>query len=299
MIPFGRAQMTQHYFALWGELASAMMLTSSDVATPSFGFGGGVGLGYEMQYEHFLLQTGLHINGAQENFRLRDGKYALRTSTDSEGYIFDFWYKQENRIDKYSLASVQIPLLLGGEFNRFYFLAGAKVNIHLFAKAHASGIYSSLGDYDPMIDEFEDMPNHQFFSDYNAVSDENYSFKHDVLLSGEFGLRLGNLYRASADSKVRLAIYLDYGLLDCHTAGDKELVSLAQTFNAGDMKTSVQPHNYLSTKAAINPAHSLQVGIKLTYLLSGKSSKSRYCPMCNDNFVPRKHKKKCVICKFY
>lgn len=294
-----QAQVAQHYFALWGEVGGTMMLTRSDKASPAIGVGGGVGMGYEMQYNQFLLQTGLHINGAIEKLKLKNGDFVLRSSIDTEDYIFDFWYHQKDRKDNYTVTSLQIPLLFGGEFNRFYFLAGAKANIKIYSKAHASGVYSSLGDYEPMIDPFEDMPNHQFFSNYYAVSEEKCRFNFDVLLSGEIGIRFGNLYRTSSDrSKVRLAIYADYGLLDCHVKGDKDIVSLAQTFNAGDMRTSIHPHHFLSTKDATNPVHNLQVGIKLTYLLNSKVGKKRFCPMCNDEFVPRKYKKKCVICLY-
>lgn len=275
------------------------MLTHSDKATPAVGVGGGVGLGYELQYNKFLMQTGFHINGALEKLKLKDGDFVLRASIDSEDYIFDFWYHQKERKDNYAMTSLQIPLMFGGEFDRFYFLLGAKANINIYSKSHASGIYSSLGDYEPMIDVFEDMPNHQFFSNYYAVSEEKCKFNFDVLISGEIGIRFGNLYRTNSDrSKVRLALFVDYGLLDCHVKGNNEIVSLAQTFNAGDMQTSIHPHHFLSTKDATSAVHNLQFGIKLTYLLTTKPSRRNYCPMCNDEFVPHKYKKKCVICDY-
>ena len=275
------------------------MLTHSDKATPAIGVGSGVGLGYELQYNKFLMQTGLHINGALEKLKLKDGDFVLKTSVDTEDYIFDFWYHQKDRKDNYTMTSLKIPILFGGEFGRFYFLLGAKANINIYAKAHASGIYSSLGDYEPMIDVFEDMPNHQFFSNYYAVLEEKCKFNFDMFLSGEIGILFGNLYRTnSAPSKVRLALCADYGLLDCHIKGNNDIVSLAQTFNAGDMQTSIHPHHFLSTEDATSAVHNLQIGIKLTYLLSTKPSRRNYCLMCNDEFVPHKYKKKCVICDY-
>ena len=293
----GQAQVVQHFFAIWGEVGTAMMLTRSDKISPIIGIGGGGGFGYEMQYSSFIIQTGVHINSSREWLNIQDGDYVLRNSIDSEGYMFDFWYHQAKRKDDYRTTSCQIPLLLGGEFKHLYFLVGAKANIHLYTNARSSGIYSSLGDYEPMIDVFEDMPNHQFFTDYTAVSEEKYKFNFDVLISGEIGIKIGNYDRANRErSKFRIAIYADYGLLDCHVIGDNEMISFTQSFNAADMQTSIHPHHFLSTKYSSNAVHNLQVGIKLSYLINLKNDKKWYCPNCNEVYTPRRRSRKCTTC---
>ena len=101
-----RAQEAEHYFAFWGEGGAALRLSVPAPDKIPIGAGGGGGLGYELNYNRFIMQIGLHANTTWER------------QADEEAY--------------YHYISMQTPLLFGGEFNHLYFLAGGKFDLNVF-----------------------------------------------------------------------------------------------------------------------------------------------------------------------
>lgn len=275
-------QSPTHGFILWGEAGVSMLMTSApqDVK-PLPGPLAGLGLGYELFYRGFVFQTGLQLRYRQAGFRLPDGEFVLEDVTDSERWVFDYHYSQTSRRDRYSAAQLQLPLLFGGEWSGVSLMVGAKVNLSLYGRATAKGVYSTAGDYEPFIDWFEDMPNHQFFTDYMAASEEQYIFRPEVQLSAEIGYTWHFDGRSiyESDHKLRLSLMVDYGLLDSHKQGEGALVTLPESFQADDMQSPIQVHHLLGTAVASSKVQPLSIGIKLTYILNPKHRRYR-CMLC-------------------
>jgi len=275
-------QSPTHGFILWGETGVSMMMTSvpQDVK-PLPGPLAGLGLGYELFYRGFVFQMGLQLRYRQAGFRLPDGEHVLEDVTDSERWVFDYHYTQTSRRDRYSAAQLQLPLLFGGEWSGVSLLVGAKVNLSLYGRATAKGIYSTAGDYEPLIDWFEEMPNHQFFTDYQAAGEERYFFRPEVQLSAEIGYTWHFDGRSiyESDHKLRLSLMVDYGLLDSHKQGEGTPVTLPESFLADDIQSPIQVRHLLGTSVASSAVRPLSIGIKLTYILNPKHRRYR-CILC-------------------
>lgn len=276
-------QSPTHGFIVWSEAGVSMMMTSApQEVKPLPGPLVGLGLGYELFYRGFVFQTGLQLRYRQTGFRLPDGEYVLEDVTDSERWAFDYHYTQTSRRDRYSAAQLQLPLLFGGEWSGVSLLVGAKVSLSLYGRAKAKGVYSAAGDYEPFIDWFEDMPNHQFFTDYQAASEEQYLFSPEVQLSVEIGYTWcfdgRSIYEN--DHKLRLSLMVDYGLLDSHKQGKGTPVTLPESFLADDMQSPIQVHHLLGTSVVSSAVRPLSVGIKLTYILNPKHRRYR-CVLCD------------------
>lgn len=277
-----RAQVAEHYFALWGEGGASLMLCDNQQVTTLIGTGGGIGLGYELNYNRFIMQLGVHANSALERLAIADAEYTFPGFMDSERFTYTLLCHQQQRKDNYTRVSLQTPLLFGGEFNHMYFLVGAKFNLHVYTVTNTSALYSASGIYEGMIDVFEHMPNHQFFTAHELTCQEKYRFNYDVLVSGELGLNWNLQQIRYTKPKIRLALYADYGLLDSHLPGDNKIIDFGYMTTAKDLKTCIRTHNYLSTNEAKTAIHHLQFGLKLTFLFGGKTHENHVCRFCPD-----------------
>lgn len=266
--------------------------------SPSIGGGAAIGVGYELGLDHWIGQIGMGARLMQTGYKVENTSYRLEKQFDSQNVLFDYLLDENGRRDKYTSAILEIPLLTGGRWNQFYFLLGAKCMIPLRTDASASARYTARGDYEPYIDIFGDMPNHQFFTNQEGKTAERYHMKVNVAVHGEIGVQLGqNVYRRYGKVRpvVRLALAVDYGILDMHTAGDKEMLHYTPVYNSINMSSTIVPTNYLSTRLA-NATRPLIVGLKLTYLLEMREDQP--CMICHDDYAPRhNYRRKCKACQ--
>lgn len=101
-----QAQEAEHYFVLWNEGSASFVFPTDQQTGTQIGAGGGLGVGYELNFNHFILQTGAYAHAAQERLN-----------------------QQPNSC---TCVYLQAPLLFGGEFGHLYFLTGAKFNVNVF-----------------------------------------------------------------------------------------------------------------------------------------------------------------------
>ena len=81
---------------------------------------------------------------------------------DTEGDIFNMHVHVDKSRDLAHMVNLNIPLLVGGEWGRFYFLVGPKVSLNLYGSTSSVAQITTYGEYDRYYDDFYDMPNHQF-----------------------------------------------------------------------------------------------------------------------------------------
>ena len=275
----------QSYISVWGEVGESSLLTSlTDVDTKaSFGIGGGVGGGYEMHVDRFIWTVGLHIHPMLTSFNLGNINNSF-SAVDDESDSFVFTYTQNNRKDVYSGLSLQIPLMVGADLGRMYFLAGVKVDLNVTGKSRVKTRLSSSGDYEDLIDPFTGMPEHGFFDDKTFNQKADYKFRPDVAVSAELGVNFGLVTKETGfdvpknKQKFRLALFADYGLLDKHNQGTQESITLPTTFDAANMSEGITVNNILSTKQAQQKVSNLLVGVKFTVLF--KLPEPSKCVIC-------------------
>lgn len=277
----------KNYVSLWGNVGESSLLTTlTDVsAKSSFGAGGGVGAGYEMHVSSFVWTVGLQANLAHSSFRLGDISSSFR-ATDDEGDAFTYTYTQNARRDCYTDLSLRLPVMVGADFGRMYFLAGLKLDMSLLGRSKVRTRLSSSGDYDDLIDPFTGMEEHGFFDDMTFNQKGKFAFKPDVMVSAEVGVNLGTVTKETgydvprSKQKYRIALFFDYGLLDRHERGKLESITLPSSFNSSDMTSGITVNDILSTTQSQQKVHNLLVGVKFTVLFKLRDPS------------------KCVICEY-
>ena len=115
------------------------------------GPGAGIGFGYDFEYKVFRLNTGVEFNYLRSTSRYAFD--ATRNMTVNQGgtpipmtYNYRFGYLNETR----NLMHVGIPVLVGAQFNKFFFMVGARAGYNLSANATTSGNYDVTA-YDPTL----------------------------------------------------------------------------------------------------------------------------------------------------
>ena len=287
------AQVT-HYLGAWahgGEYSYLARLdrTNFDMKS-SLGGGGGLGFVYEMRAgEHFLLDVGVGANSAWTRFKVPDRQYVLHNVVDSEGEVFDFVYDVTTRRDAYWTTSVQVPLMVGGQWGRFYFLAGAKFDMALYVPVTMKANISTIGDYPQYITPLRNIPAQGFVDNMAWDQKGMVSFKPNVTASTEIGCRLGDVYKEkgfdvpSQKIQYRLAVFADYGVIDPHTSNGMQLMHVPATYNPKAPLSGLMASDVMSCQeleAIQSHFYTFMIGVKFTVLFRMPEKKS--CVICRD-----------------
>lgn len=287
----------KHLVGVSAEVGEWSLLPQGSSLNSSLGGAGSVGFVYDLQAGHFLFDLGVCITGGQTTFNVPDWSYTFTDQTDSEGDMFDYVCSVNKRTDAYSNIAVKVPLLLGGQWGRFYALAGVKVGVNAFTKANMTAALSAYGQYFQyvngqkvyMFDRFFDEPPYTdaFFANRKLTGSEKTSFNVNLDASVEIGARLGFMTDHTGfdvpKSKVqyRLAVFADYGVLDLHKAQTGNAVDV-NSQNVGGSENALQMHNILSTENVASTVNNLLVGIKFTVLFELPQTKG--CVICRDGY---------------
>lgn len=145
----------KHYFNLYGKAGYAAMLDNLGTYSKNTGSGdysnfdfsnksllGGPGLGlgltYELELGHFLFDAGFEFDWLRSTSKYNFGV----TRNLVEPYPMVYNYRFINYGETRNAAYVGVPIMVGAQFNRYYFLVGAKVGYGLMAN------YKNFGTYD-------------------------------------------------------------------------------------------------------------------------------------------------------
>lgn len=283
-----------HFLGAWaqgGEYTYRAILdrTAFDMKS-SLGGGGGLGFVYELRAgDHFLLDAGVGANSAWTRFKVPDQQYVLHNMVDKNGEVFDYIYAVNHRRDAYWVTSVQVPLLVGGQWGRFYFLAGAKFDMALLTDVTMKADISTMGDYKQGKPLVHNIPAQGFKDDMPWEQKERLALKPNVTASLELGCRLGEIYKEkgfdvpSQKVQYRIAVFADYGLLDPHVATDKPLMHVPATYNTKAPLSGLEATDVMSSKEMTDMHaffNTVMVGVKFTVLFQLPKSKS--CVMCRE-----------------
>lgn len=182
-----------------------------------------IGVDYRLLHNNFLFSLGLE--GMYElNANQLDKLDVSIPMVDTEGELFDMHVLVDKSRDLSHMANLNIPLLVGGEWGRFYFLVGPKLSINLYGSTSSSALVTTYGQYERYYDDFYEMPNHQFVN-AQQMSSATLSVKWNmnVLAHLELGGRVNHMFKYKQfhlhPDKVRmyLAAYVDFGILNLHS----------------------------------------------------------------------------------
>ena len=303
-----------NYVGAYGELGEWTFLPSESMFGPSFGVAGGAGFLYELQagptygQTRFLFDVGVGLQGGMTAFlQGSDMLVELKEQTDLDGDKFDYVYEVQNRHDTYNDLALRVPLMIGVQHRKFYMLAGVKIGYHALTKAHTTATVNTFGRYISadgvrIFDEFRNMPDYQFFSDYPLKGSANAKLNLDLDVSFEIGGRIGVVNDAvgydvpKRKIEYRMAAFVDYGVLDIHTSGTNEGFTSPASYNAREayntrtMVENLQVNDIMSTTNFASRVNDLTIGLKFTILF--QMPEPGQCVICRDAYrssVVRRH----------
>lgn len=221
----------------WSQLWLGSSLSPKTNVAPSLGgwFGGGE-LVYEMEYNHFLARFAV-ASDYTNNWNRFDAPSQSRTLVEypTMTYIYDF----SNFKQKTAYANLNIPIMVGAEFNTFYFLVGTKLGLYPFRSSTKSSVDAHVWGIDEdVIDPIYGLYTHDM-GDYSFAGQ-----KQPLRLNGfgatasvEVGLVLDKqieqdnkrmskdqLYKELHRKKTfeecihyKVALFADYGLTDMYS----------------------------------------------------------------------------------
>ena len=193
------------------------------------GPGVGINLTYNLEYGHFLFETGL-------DFRYLNSTsvYGFQATRLDRTYNAKYNYLFDRMTEMRHLMQVGVPIMFGAQFSRYYFLVGAKIHYSIAAP------YSQKGKYDITVEDpaFID-PYGMGIYDMNGKTNAPIKFKPiDLSVAAEFGIDLDEWLqkqpRADKDAKkkqqqvkagqrlpfgrehihYRVALFAEYGVLN-------------------------------------------------------------------------------------
>ena len=251
--------------------------------------GGGVGLNltYNLEYEHFLFETGLDFR-----FLNSTSNYGFSASRTDLTYGARYDYLFDNLKEQRNMMQIGLPIMFGAQFSRYYFLVGAKVYYSMWNSYKQSGRYDIVVN-DPMYVEPYGMGIH----DLNGQTNQKIQFKQpDLSLAAEFGIDLDEWLQAQPsndkDAKkkrqqvkagqrlpfgrehihYRVALFAEYGVLNINGTPKANPVEFA------DNKVPVQRSNTLLAMNGDSKLNSLFVGAKFTVQFEVPGKKARPVP---------------------
>lgn len=290
------AQMKNH-IGLWGEVGEWSLMTSESQYPNSLGVAGGAGLLYDLQYKSLIFDIGLGANYGMTSFNQSTNMTEiLYNQKDLDGQLFDYVYDIRERHDQYRNLMLQVPVMVGGQWGRFYGLVGVKAGLSLMTQSYSTAYITTYGDY-AFFDDFRNMPEYQFFENrpFSKAFDARFNFNLDVC--AEIGFRLGFMTDLKGfdvpKSKVqyRLGLFADYGLLDIHEKKTNPALSLPDgtgynvgntypVYNTESMLETITMNDVMTTTNFASSVNNLLVGLKFTVLF--ELPEPRQCVICKD-----------------
>lgn len=259
---------TYHFLQVHGDAGYSALLHTVPGMKPSAGMNGMLGFDYRLYHNNFLFSIG--VEGMYElNVNSMDEMDVVIPMRDTELQLFNMHVHVDKSQDLAHAVNLNIPLLFGGEWGRFYFMAGPKVSLNMWGITSSKAEVTTYGEYDEYYDDFYDMPNHQFASDqYMGSATKPLKLNFNVMAHVEIGGRVGHMFKYKQfrlnPDKVRmyLAGYADFGLFNLHVAGSGSPMFEYRETDQG-VQFYVQPL-MLSNLADAATFRNLNVGIKFT-----------------------------------
>ena len=251
--------------SLWG----AGTLNQSNALQQLKGGGGaGLDLTYNLEYGHLLFVTGLDFR-----FLNSTSTYGFTAERIDQTYGANYIYLFDKLTETRNMLGLGVPVMLGAQFNRFYFLLGAKVHYDL-----PMG-YSQKGKYDIVVEDPEIIASYGLgIHDLNGQTNQAIKFSiPDLSLAAEIGLDLDEWLQKQPDPKnkkkakpgerlpfgpehvhYRVGLFAEYGVLNTNATPAANPVEFASN------DYYVQKSNTMLAMNGDTKLNNLFVGAKFT-----------------------------------
>lgn len=274
--------LTSHYtgqhqlVGIYAEGAYSMLLNNCQQALNTPG-GLGTALGFVYEFQDYIFRLQLGVGGQYQVVRnnVTDMLWIDNSVADAYDYPYHLHYSFYDRTDQSQNIYLQVPVLVGANFQGFYFLVGFKAGLHMWGNTRMRATGSTTATYDQFIGLFEEMDNHGLRKNVDMVRyGKSISLKPSFFVSGEIGYEWGEIYRGETgfnapeekDYRIKVALFADFCVNNIHTNSN-----LSPLFVPADYKWDF-PAFQLNHILASSPANgafvrNLYAGIKVTFLI--------------------------------
>ena len=266
-------------------LGAGTVNTSNAYQQLKGGPGAGLNLTYNLEYGHFLFETGLDLRFL--NSTSAYGFTAERTDLTYPGT--KYYYMFDNLRETRNMLEVGLPVMFGAQFSRYYFLLGAKVHYGV-----PMG-YSQKGKYDIVVDDpgLLEPYGMGIYGLKDVPTNQPMKFRQpDLSIAAEVGIDLDEWLQAQPDPKAkkgkikpgqrlpfgrehihyRVGLFAEYGVLN--TNGTKK----ANPVEFVEDNALVQKSNTLLALNGNTKLNNLFVGAKFTIQFEVPGKKARPVP---------------------
>ncbi|MCQ2344767.1 MAG: OmpA family protein [Paludibacteraceae bacterium] len=170
---------------------------------------------------------------------------------DEFSYSGDYHYNLSNRSDvmlynmKFSdykesmnRLSLNVPIMFGGQFSRYYFQVGAKAGLGLWGGYKTTTDITTTVYDNQLIDIISSVPTHTLVT-RNSKTTGSLKFDLDLVISAEFGIVMDEWMPASAmmvgkgkkkmPLSYRLGLFMDYGVMNLNPDKGSEILATNRT----------------------------------------------------------------------
>lgn len=270
---------TSHSLMLWLDGGATSFFDNIEESKYAIGGGGGAGFGYELQHKHFLLDIGVGFEYGATNTYMHPYTIDIAGLVDSEGDTYTGHFTFDKRRDISNLGYVNIPLLMGGRFNHFYFLVGAKLGVNLIYNASIQSDVTVKGTYDKYLGLWENMPNHNFgtteLATESPIAFNSIDLKGSLEMGYRFDIKKPNEWSPTSPVSFRIGGFIDYGILNANSGINN--YGYATVPENGDVGQISMNHVFVSNLAEEKLINNFFLGVKFTILFRMPSPKDCRC----------------------
>ena len=270
---------TSHSLMLWLDGGATSFFDNIEESKYAIGGGGGAGFGYELQHKHFLLDIGVGFEYGATNTYMHPYTIDIAGLVDSEGDTYTGHFTFDKRRDISNLGYVNIPLLMGGRFNHFYFLVGAKLGVNLIYNANVQSNVTVKGTYDKYLGLWENMPNHNFgtteLTTESPIAFNSIDLKGSLEMGYRFDIKKPNEWSPTSPVSLRIDGFIEYSILNANSGINN--YGYATVPENGDVGQISMNHVFVSNLAEEKLINNFFVGVKFTILFRMPSPKDCRC----------------------
>lgn len=262
------------------------------------GGGASIGVGYRYYRNQFLFATSLQCKYTYFSFSMANMIDSVwLVDEQNEKYVLKADATECS--DRNHALHLQLPLLVGMEWKRFYFLVGPMASLNVFGRTITDGDLTTSAYYPQYIGWMFDMPTHDLMT--QSVSHyRQLQLNFDLLAHIEIGWRLGRLPNPREIAlqptihRFYLALFADIGCLNIlYAAQNSNLTPRLwhETTTDADGKSfttfNLTP-TIMSRELYGRKLNEFYVGVKFTAAI--ELPKKKPCVLCDDNYLKYQNK---------
>lgn len=234
-----------HCLGLYGGVGYSNFLHNVEDSKALGGAGGMLGVQYMLKKHKpgdmnpknmFTFAIGIEPEFLNSTTKLNDFQYTgdMHYNLGDNDVMMRYHMLFQNYKEQHNRFSINVPIMFGGQFDRYYFQVGAKPGISLIG-GYSTRSNMTMWAVDPQIvDPIERVPTHNL-DHMKAKGSGSLKFDIDVAISAEFGIVMDEWMPASAmmvgkgrkkiPLSYRLGIFADYGIMNLNPEYGSKLMA--------------------------------------------------------------------------